>query len=469
MSTLESQHAAQRSNRSTLVNSFCKLSASFGIGKDSLVQRLAGLVFLIRVGSAVLAYGTQVLLARWMGGYEFGIYVGVWTWVLLLGSSVDLGLASAAQRLIPEYVQQQKLACLRGFLSVSRWLSMGAATIVGGCGAAVVKLLEPWIDQAIALPLYVACATLPAYAMAQAQGGVARSYDWMGLALAPTFIFRQLLLTATIGVIYFAGIPVNAFIAMLVSGAAVWITALGTHFVLNRRLAERVEHGPKSFAFGAWYAVALPIALVEVFFLLLSYVDILVLQQFVSPEEVAIYYAALKTLALVAFVHFAVSATTMHRFSQYHSAGDRHRLSEFLAQVIRWTFWPSAVVTALLLVAGQQLLNLFGEQFASGYHLMFVLGVGLLARASVGPIERLLSIVGEWRACALVYCAAFALNFGLCIALIPFFGVTGAAIASATAMIGESAFLFFATKARLGLYGFVWGASRFGLGTVKAR
>ena len=175
--------------------------------------------------------------------------------------------------------------------------------------------------------------------------------------------------------------------------------------------------------------VALPIALVEVFFLLLTYVDILVLQQFVSPEQVAIYYAAIKTLALVAFVHFAVSATTMHRFSLCHSAGDPHRLSEFLAQAIRWTFWPSAVVTALLLVAGQQLLNLFGEQFASGYHLMFVL-VGTPARASVGPIERLLSIVGEWRACALVYCAAFALNFGLCIALIPFFGSTGAAIAS---------------------------------------
>jgi O-antigen/teichoic acid export membrane protein len=242
---------------------------------------------------------------------------------------------------------------------------------------------------------------------------------------------------------------------MLVSGASVWITALGTHFVLNRRLAARVEYGPKSFDFSAWFTVALPIALVEVFFLLLTYVDILVLQQFVSPEEVAIYYAAIKTLALVAFVHFAVSATTMHRFSHYHSAGDRNRLSEFLAHAIRWTFWPSAVVTALLLVVGQQLLNLFGEQFASGYHLMFVLGAGLLARASVGPIERLLSIVGEWRACALVYGAAFALNFGLCIALIPFLGSTGAAIASAIAMIGESALLFFATKARLGLYGFI--------------
>jgi O-antigen/teichoic acid export membrane protein len=457
MSTIESQHAAQSLKRSAWADAFYKLSASFGIGPDSLVQRLAGLVFLIRVVSAVLAYGSQVLLARWMGGFEFGIYVCVWTWVLLLGSSVDLGLASAAQRLVPEYAQHNKLACLRGFLSGSRWLSLGAATIVAACGAAVVKLLEPWIGQAITFPLYVACATLPAYAMAQVQGGIARSYDWMGLALAPAFIFRQLFLTAVIGIIYFAGIQVNAFLAMLVSGAAVWTTALATHFVLNRRLAARVEDGPKSFDFGAWFKIALPIALVEVFYLLLSYVDILVLQQFVSPEQVAIYYAALKTLALVTFVHFAVSATTMHRFSHYHSAGDRRRLSEFLAQAIRWTFWPSAVVTALLLVAGQQLLNLFGEQFAGGYHLMFILGVGLLARASVGPIERLLSIVGEWRACALIYGAAFALNLGLCIALIPLFGATGAAIASAVAIIGESVLLFVATKVRLGLHGFVWG------------
>jgi len=456
MSTIESQHAAQPLSRSAWANAFSKLSAAFGLGQDNLVQRLAGLVFLIRVVSAVLAYGSQVLLARWMGGFEFGIYVGVWTWVLLLGSSLDLGLASAAQRLVPEYVQHDKLACLRGFLSASRWLSMGVAAIVAGCGAVLVKLLEPWIGPAITWPLYVACATLPAYAMAQTQGGIARSYDWMGLALAPAFIFRQLLLTAIIGVVYFAGIAVNAFIAMLVSGSAVWVTALATHVVLNRRLAARVEQGPKRFEFGAWFTVALPIALVEVCFLLLSYVDILVLQQFVSPDQVAIYYAALKTLALVAFIHFAVSATTLHRFSQYHSAGDRQRLSEFLAQAIRWTFWPSAVATALLLVAGRQLLNLFGEQFAGGYHLMFILAVGLLARASVGPIERLLSIVGEWRVCALVYCAAFALNFGLCLVLIPWFGATGAAIASASAIIGETALLFVAAKVRLGLYGFVW-------------
>jgi len=84
-------------------------------------------------------------------------------------------------------------------------------------------------------------------------------------------------------------------------------------------------------------------------------------------------------------------------------------------------------------------------------------------------LDRLQVLADNFSNGALVYGAAFALNFGLCLALIPWFGATGAAIASASAIIGETALLFVATKVRLGLYGFVWGASRFGLGTVKAR
>jgi hypothetical protein len=72
------------------------------LGDDLLLQRLAGTVFLIRVAAALLAYGSQVLFARWMGTFEFGIFVYVWTWVLLIGQSLDLGLATAAQRFIPE-------------------------------------------------------------------------------------------------------------------------------------------------------------------------------------------------------------------------------------------------------------------------------------------------------------------------------------------------------------------------------
>src|SRR5436853_292836 len=93
----------------------------------SITQRVAGTAFLIRVASAALVYLTQVVLARWMGSFEFGIYVYVWTWVLLIGGLVDFGLASSAQRFIPEYVGPKQLELLRGFLSGARWIVFALA------------------------------------------------------------------------------------------------------------------------------------------------------------------------------------------------------------------------------------------------------------------------------------------------------------------------------------------------------
>jgi O-antigen/teichoic acid export membrane protein len=87
---------------------------------------------------------------------------------------------------------------------------------------------------------------------------------------------------------------------------------------------------------------------------------------------------------------------------------------------------------------------------------MFILAVGPLARATVGPVERLLNMVGEQRACAMVYAAAFATNIALCIVLIPLFGVAGAAVAISTAMILEAVLLFWVTRQRLGLHVFIW-------------
>src|ERR1019366_1993498 len=73
-----------------------------GSSEASLTKRLAGTIFIIRVISAALAYLSQILLARWMGGSDYGVYVYVCTWVLLLGCMMDFGISASAQKIIPE-------------------------------------------------------------------------------------------------------------------------------------------------------------------------------------------------------------------------------------------------------------------------------------------------------------------------------------------------------------------------------
>ena len=60
--------------RPPLLTAWAQIRARVLEAEHLLVQRLAGTVFLIRVASALLAFGSQVLFARWMGSFEFGIF-----------------------------------------------------------------------------------------------------------------------------------------------------------------------------------------------------------------------------------------------------------------------------------------------------------------------------------------------------------------------------------------------------------
>jgi O-antigen/teichoic acid export membrane protein len=433
-----------------------RIKAMLADRSDSrLAQLVAGNVFLVRVGSALLALVTQVLLARWMGRFEFGIYIYVWTWVLMIGALSDVGLSSAARRFIPEYIELKAFDRLRGFLAGSRWLAFGIATAIGVAGALGVTLLAPWLDHFAIIPLYLACVTIPIYGLVQAQAGIAQAYDWPNLALMPFYIIRQIAITILMGAAYLFGAPTDAVTAMIVAVITTWAVTVGQMFVLNRRLGDKVPAGPTRYEVKTWLATSMPIFVVEGFYLLLTYVDILTLEHFRSPDDVAVYYAGARLLAIVAFVYFAIAGATTHKFTEYHVAGDKARLASFFAETVRWTFWPSLFACVLILAFGRPLLALFGAGFERGYGVMFILAIGMLARAAVGPAERLLNMLGERKQCAFVYAAAFAINLCLCVILIPRIGIEGAGIATSTAIVAESIMLYLVAKRRLGLHVFI--------------
>jgi O-antigen/teichoic acid export membrane protein len=105
----------------------------------------------------------------------------------------------------------------------------------------------------------------------------------------------------------------------------------------------------------------------------------------------------------------------------------------------------------VVLVLGQPMLWLFGPGFDAGYPLLFLLVLGVVARAAVGPCESLLTMSGNQNICAFVYALTLAVNVGLSMVLIPRIGLWGAAIGTAVAMIFEAAALSFTVWRRLGI------------------
>ena len=186
----------------------------------------------------------------------------------------------------------------------------------------------------------------------------------------------------------------------------------------------------------------------------------LIVSAYMSPIEVGMYFAAAKTMSLVMFVHYAVGSAVANRFSALKARGDHEGLEALVRDAVHWTFWPSLVGAIIILALGKPLLWLFNPEFTAAYPVMFVLAIGFLMRASMGPAEFMLNMLGEQTLCALVLVAAAVLDAALCLALVPVYGMLGAAIATSTALTAAALMNYIVARRRLELEISIWASLR---------
>ena len=404
-------------------------------GERERTQRNAIAAFGVRCLSAGLLYLSQIVLARWMGGSEYGIYVAVWTWVLILGGLCNLGLNLAIIRLAPVYRETGELARLRGLIHGSRLVSLAVGTLIMAVGILGLSLFKPYIDSHFVLPVYLALVCVPLYALTDVQDGIGRGNAWMGLALIPPYVLRPVLMLASMFVAVQLGLEMNAATAAGGAIIATWGAGIVQTALINKRLKDSIPAGAREYTFGPWLKTSLPLLVILGCELLMQNADVLVISHYMTPADVGIYFAAGKTMALIMFVHYAVGSAVANKFAALNARGDKESLRAFVKDAVNWTFWPSLAGAAIILALGKPLLWLFGPQFAAGYPVMCILVVGFLFRSSMGPAEFLLNMLGEQTLCATVLTAAAMLNVALNFALVPNFGLVGAAAATSISLM----------------------------------
>lgn len=446
---------AQPTAEPAVAGSGLSLSASSTIGAAvSGARRDAIVAFVVRCTSAALLYLTQVLLARWMGAAEYGVYVAVWAAIMIIGGIASLGLNIGVMRLVPMHREAGDLDRLRGLVVGSRVLAVVLGALIALVSYAVIDLVPMSPGYRAAAAVAILC--LPLYAMTDIQDGLGRGNGWMMTALVPPYVLRPLILLLAMTVANAAGYPMVAATAAMAAVVGVAATALVQAIWLNRKFSALLGAGPRTSEPRAWIASSLPLLAIAGAELALQNTDVMVLSRFAPPAEVAMYFAAAKTMSLMMFVHYAVGSAMASRFAGYKERGDDAGLQMAVRDAVSWTFWPSLAVAAAILVAGRPLLSLFGPGFSDGYPVMAILVFGFLVRSAMGPAEILLNMMGEQRACATVMVAGAIIGLVLNLLLVPPFGVIGAASATAIALGTVGLLNGRVAMSRLGLRVAIW-------------
>lgn len=414
-------------------------------------QRQAMTAFAIRIFSAAIAFLSQIVMARLMGEFEYGLFAFVWVIVILVGNLSCLGFHTSIIRFIHQHSAEGESGEIRGLSLAACLVALVTSTVIGGLGFAFLWAFGSSIEPYYIVPVAIALFIIPMIGIGDILDGLARTHGWTISALAPTYILRPILILTFMTAAVLFDAPRDAQTAMLAALAATYATTFAHLTQLILRLKGSYGNASRRYRLGSWIRYSIPLFVVDGIGFLLTNADVVVVGIFLPPDDVGIYFAASKTIVLVQFVYFSIKAAAAPRFAAIMAEDDMTALATFAGQTVRWTFWPSLVVGLTTLAAGELLLSLFGDAFTSGYILMVILFAGILSKSLVGPGEVLLSMAGRQKLCVTVYTATLAGSIVLNVVLIPHYGLVGAAMATAGAMMIEATLLHIAVRRTLGI------------------
>lgn len=414
-------------------------------------RRAAAVALVIRLGSAGLAYVAQVVLARLMGQYEYGVFAYTWIWFLVFSAVATVGFGDSPIRYIAQLRERGEEAHLRGFIRFAAAVIAIASTAFGALLIALLPFADGMIEHAYLMPMALMAVAIPFACLQSFLEGVGRSYNWTIPALLPVYILRHGLLLAFMVAAVALGFTANAVNGFICVVLTVVVSIVYQAAAILVRLRRVLPPGPHAYRAREWMRGSAPFAILYSAQHLASFSDVLVLSFFVSPAEIAIYFAATRVIQVVNLVPYAATVGTAHLLSASHTRGDHETLQRLCRQISATTLVIAIAAVAIIIAAGDWLLGLFGQGFEAGYTPLAILAAGVIARVAAGPAEDVLNMTGNGGVSASTYLAVVAANVALAVALVIPFGLNGAAVASAVTLALRALWLARSARRRLGI------------------
>jgi O-antigen/teichoic acid export membrane protein len=286
-------------------------------------------------------------------------------------------------------------------------------------------------------------AALPFAALLDTLLGATRGYRDMRPTVTLDRICRsvlQLLAVIVAGLLGAAALlaPLWALAYIFPAAAAwIWLRRIRRRSLLSadprRRPPRPADSNPDRF-----WLYTVPRALALGAQQVLQRLDIVLVAILRGPVDAAIYTAATRFLVVGQLGNQAISMAAQPQLSRLFGLEDRLKAGAVYQTTTAWLVvltWP---LYLLAISFGPAVLSIFGHSYRTGSTVMVLLGGAMLLASCCGQVDIVLTSTGRSALSLANGLLALAVNVGVDLVLIPRYGITGAAIGWAAAIVASN-------------------------------
>lgn len=384
----------------------------------------------VRGGSFLLSFVATLLLARYLGVHEFGIYSEALAWSSVVAVLGTLGLDRFAVREVAAHAATDSWSAMHGLVRYLPRFALGFCALAA-VGATIILLLFRDLDESSQLITFViAIVMAPVMSLSIIRQGMLQGLGRVVISCLPEDIIRPGIFIVVLVVVFgAAGTNPASDMAMAFQAVALFISFLIGTALLKKYLPGDVADSSAKPLTLPYIRSALPIGVYAMVNILLMQAGIVLLGLTSEPNQVALFATTFKIAIAVGLAEYAVNNAYQPMVSSKLTLGDLSGVERLAPRAAAAAFGLALPLALFVMIFAGPLLSLFGPGFESGATTLRILCASFAINPLVGQNGALLTMSQNVR--PLVGGTAFALVFNVVLNLIlsPEFGAEGAALA----------------------------------------
>jgi O-antigen/teichoic acid export membrane protein len=291
---------------------------------------------------------------------------------------------------------------------------------------------------------------------------------WMSLAIMPMallFLYSELLkgLKRIFGsqLVHMVGVPVVGIPGIYLLGkfwgviGAVWaynlaafLTAL-TGFLLWRSATPQLRNTVGEFDNHELLKSSIPLFWVQIMAVILQWMSSFLLGIWGTIAEVGIFNVALRTSMVTSLFLVSINSIAAPKYAAMYQQGEMKALGSTALNSTKMVILFASPVLLLFFLAPHWVMKIFGDKFVSGAYVLTILTGGQFINAITGSVSVLLIMSGNERLHRNSFVVSMAISVILNFSLVPYFGLLGAAIATAVGIAAKNIYAAYLVWVRL--------------------